>query len=437
MKRVIFVLLAGILLLCPSISKAETNSVNNQQLLQQIKMLQQKLMELEKKVEAQQKSIEETKQTEKEIKEASEMLKTLKDHISIGGVVEAEVNNTNIKRKKARDTEDSDITLATAELDVEAKLHEYATANLVFLWEEDDTEPVDIDEGYITLGNTDKFPLYLKAGRMYVPFGNFETNFISDPLTLELGEIQESAVLGGFYYKGIDFSVYAFNPDIDENKDNDDRIRSWGATLTLEFGPANPGEPGSEAHENYNNHILRVLPEGASLTMQFSYLNNIADTNDFKDYMSDNGWDKVKDYVDGFHAFLMAEFKGFNFIAEYVGALDDFDKTDFGRIGKKFQPKTWNFELGYTFPYWGEKEMTVAVKYEGSDEAEFIDPELFMEKQYGIAFTFNLFNNEKWGTTVDLSFEYLHGEADDSVIKFLGENIDKKDSVTTQLHVEF
>ncbi len=417
----------------PSIGFSETN----QEILQQIKILQKKLMELEKKVEAQQKSIEETKKVQEEIKQASEMLKTIKEHVSISGVIEVEANNTNKKRKSARDTEDSDITLATAEVDVNAKLNDYASGKIVLLWEEDETEPVDVDEGYIMLGNTDKFPLYLKAGRMYVPFGNFETNFISDPLTLELGEIQESAVLAGFYYKGIDFSVYAFNPDIDEAGDNDDRIRSWGATLTLEFGPYSPGEPGSEAHQEYNNHILRILPEGASLTMQFSYLNNIADTDDFKDYMSDNGWNKVKDYVSGFHAFLMAEFKGFNFISEYVTALSKFKKSDFGGIGRRFQPKTWNFELGYTFPYWKNKELTVAVKYEGSDEAAFIDPELFMEKQYGISFSFNLMNNEKWGTTVDLNIEYLHGEADDSIVKLLGENIDKKDSVTTQLHVEF
>ena len=172
--------------------------------------------------------------------------------------------------------------------------------------------------------------------------------------------------------------------------------------------------------------------------MQFSYLNNLADTNDFKDAFDDNGWTKsVKDYVGGFHAFLMAEGFGFNFIAEYLGATDDFDKTDFGNIGKKFQPKTWNFELGYTFTYYNDKEMTIAAKYEGSDEAAFIDPELFMETQYGIALSANLFTNEKWGTDVNLNIEYLHGEADDDIVKFLGEDIDSKDSVTIQLQAEF
>ena len=436
MKKILILFIAVLIFSSlPNISRA----ASNEELLQQIKILQQKLAELEKKVEKQQTSIEETKKTQEEVKEASEMLKNLKEHISIGGTVEVETNFTGIDNKHKSGDYSSDITLATAELDVEAKLHKYASANMVFLWEEDDTEPVDIDEGYITLGNTDYFPLYLKAGRMYVPFGNFETNFVSDPLTLELGEIQESAYQFGAFYKGLDFSVYFFNPDVNENNDsNEDIIKSWGATLSIEFGPASPGKPGSEAHENYNNHIINILPEDTSLQMQFSYLNNLADTNDFKDAFDDNGWTKsVKDYVGGFHAFLMAEGFGFNFIAEYLGATDDFDKTDFGNIGKKFQPKTWNFELGYTFTYYNDKEMTIAAKYEGSDEAAFIDPELFMETQYGIALSANLFTNEKWGTDVNLNIEYLHGEADDDIVKFLGEDIDSKDSVTIQLQAEF
>ncbi len=416
MKKILLLFLAFFVFAgLPSVSKAASND----ELLRQIKMLQQKLAELEKKVEKQQSSIEETKKNQEEIKEASDMLKTLKDHISIGGTVEVESNFTGIDRKGASGDSSSDITLATAELDMEAKLHKYASANLVFLWEEDDTEPVDIDEGYITLGNTDYFPLYLKAGRMYVPFGNFETNFVSDPLTLELGEIQESAYLFGAAYKGVDFSVYFFNPDIDENKDkNADIIKSWGATLSFDFAD--------------------FIPEDYSLNIQVSYLNNIADTNDFKDAFDDNGWTKsVKDYSSGFHAFLMAEGFGFNFIAEYLGATDDFDKTDFGGIGKKFQPETWNLELGYTFSYLKGKEMTVAVKYEGSNDAAFIDPDLFMEKQYGIAISANLFSSEKWGTNVNLNVEYLHGEADDDIVKLIGGNTDSKDSVTVQLQAEF
>ena len=392
---------------------------SNKELMRQIKILQQKLVELEKKVEKQQTTIEETKQNQEEVKEASEMLKTLKKHISLGGTVEVETNFTGIDNRNRSGDSSSDITLATAELDIEAKLHKYASANLIFLWEEDDTEPVDIDEGYITLGDTKYFPLYLKAGRMYVPFGNFETNFVSDPLTLELGEIQESSYLFGAAYKGIDFSLYFFNPDIDENNDsNADIIKSWGITLSYDFAD--------------------FFPENFGLNIQVSYLNNLADTNGFKDAFDDNGWgNSIDNYVGGFHAFLMAEFHNFNFIAEYLTATTDFDKSDFGGIGKNFQPETWNFELGYTFPYWNDKEMTIAIRYEGSNEAAFIDSSLFMKNQYGVAVAANLFSSAKWGTNVNLNIEYLHGESEDDIIKYLGENINNKNSVTVQLQAEF
>lgn len=46
----------------------------------------------------------------------------------------------------------------------------------------EDDNSVGIDEADITLGGTDDIPVYLKAGRLYVPFGNFETNMISETL---------------------------------------------------------------------------------------------------------------------------------------------------------------------------------------------------------------------------------------------------------------
>ncbi len=419
----------------PDLLKAE----QNQDLLEQIKSLQNKLQELEKKVEQQSSTIQETKDAQKDVKEASDMLKTLKEHIAISGALEVETNYSKFSKKDEKSEHSSDITLATAEIDIEATLNEYASGKLVFLWEEDDTEPVDIDEGYLTLGGSDTVPIYLKAGKMYVPFGNFESNFISDPLTLEIGETRESAVQFGVSYRGIDLSTYFFNPDIDENRDsNADIIKSWGATLSVEFGNSSEKESGSEAKPEYANKVLNVLPEETSLNIQISYINNISDGDSFKDAMSDNDWgSSVKDYVGGFHAFLMAEFFSFNFIAEYLSAVDDFDQTDFGEIGKKFQPETWNFELGYTFPFVYERELTVALKYGGSNEAAFIDPIVFMEEEYGIVFSTNLLSNEKWGTELGLSLEYLHGEADEDIVKLLGESIDSRDSITLQLSATF
>ena len=68
-----------------------------------------------------------------------------------------------------------------------------------------------VDGAVITLGNTEKNPVYLAAGKMAVPFGNYETQMISDPLTLEIGETAEDALQLGVEAGGFYGSVYAFN----------------------------------------------------------------------------------------------------------------------------------------------------------------------------------------------------------------------------------
>jgi len=122
---------------------------------------------------------------EQEVKELREKIESsgLLEGVSFSGAVEVEAGFEN----GYEDENTSDITLATVELGLEAKISEWARANVVLLWEEDDTEQVEVDEGTITLGNAERSPLYLTAGKFVVPFGAYETNMISDPLTLEIG----------------------------------------------------------------------------------------------------------------------------------------------------------------------------------------------------------------------------------------------------------
>jgi hypothetical protein len=119
------------------------------------------------------------------------LLGKINERVTLSGVVEVEAASS----EDFAGADTSDITLATVELGLDAEITEWVNAHLLLLWEEDDTEPMDLDEGTITLGNLEKFPLYLTAGKMYVPFGAFESNMISDPLPLELGENRESVKL--------------------------------------------------------------------------------------------------------------------------------------------------------------------------------------------------------------------------------------------------
>jgi hypothetical protein len=321
------------------------------------------------------------------------------DRISLSGLIEVEAGYEDYDYDDpAEDDEDSsDLVLATVELGIDVDFIKHVSGHVLLLWEEDDTEPLDVDEAFIRLDGEDVLPLYLQAGKMYVPFGNFESHFISDPNTLELGETRESAAVVGYANDLFDLSFGVFNGDIDE-EGKDDHIDSFvaGAVFTL------PEE---------------AVP-GLALSAGVSWISNIADSDGLSEAIEEAadeaGVDAViDDKVDGMAAFLIATLnERWTLIAEYVGALDEFESDDIGVEG--LEPKTWNFELGCAVT----DDLTVAAKYEGGDDLG----DLLPDEQYGIVGSYGLF---KYTT---LSLEYLHGEF---------ENDDERDLVTAQLAFEF
>jgi len=118
--------------------------------------------------------------------------------VLLSGTVKVEAHHSCRKFDDPNDPtkNESDITLATVEVAIDAKIHQFVQGHVLFLWEEDKTEGIKdfIDEGTITISNPYKSPYYLTAGKLSLPFGSFKTVFITDPMTLELGKINETVV---------------------------------------------------------------------------------------------------------------------------------------------------------------------------------------------------------------------------------------------------
>jgi len=93
---------------------------------------------------------------DKEVKASKERIggSGIPDGLSFSGAVEVEYGFEN----GYGDEKTSDITLATVELGVEARISDWAVTDVVLLWEEDDTPQVEVDKGTITLGNTERSP---------------------------------------------------------------------------------------------------------------------------------------------------------------------------------------------------------------------------------------------------------------------------------------
>jgi hypothetical protein len=333
--------------------------------------------------------------TDKEKAEAeSGPISTIRDHVDISGLVEVETAfGTDFE-----DNDLSDIVLATVELGFDAEINDWVNAHLLLLYEEDDTEPMDVDEGTITVGNPEVCPGYVTAGKMYVPFGNFESYMISDPLTLEVGETNESAVLVGMDASGFYASLYAFNGDIKKKDDgHDDQIRGFGGNVGYAF-------------EN----------DSMGIDIGIDCISNIADS----DLLSEVVSEEIEDYILGYTFHAILNIGPLGFIGEYVGAGDDFknDELLFGSDGA--QPIAWNIEAGYTFEL-GGKESTLALGYQGTDEALALElPETRVMGSFGI---------EIYDHTT-LSFEYAHDEDYDESDGGTGNDADVG---TAQLAVEF
>jgi len=218
----------------------------------------------------------------------------------------------------------SDIALATVEISLDAQINELVSGHILLLHEEDDT-PLEIDEGYITLQKKDS-PFGVMLGQMYVPFGLFETAMISDPLTLEIGETRESAIMLSFdnaFYA----SIYYFNGDTMQ-AGKEDKIDQYGANIGF-----------------------KLETDSYSINVGYSTISSIADSENLTQAISDEGLttpDAMTDIVSGSAIYAVLKYGMFTLIAEQVAADDKFDPADL-TAGSSKEMKATNLELGVEF----------------------------------------------------------------------------------------
>ena len=245
-------------------------------------------------------------------------------------------------------------------------------------------------------------PWFVTAGQQYVPFGAYETNLLSDPLTLEIGETRETAIQGGFENGGFFGALYVFNGSNKQNNGSDDEIDNWGAAL----GFAREGED-------------------LSFALGAGYINDIGDSDALQDQISANlGNNDVADHVGGWTANAMLTAGAFTVIGEYTAASDEFQLAELPFNGRGAKPKAWNIEVGYGFNLAG-KEATFAVGYQGTDEA--LNLEL-PERRTLAALSVAILPNTA------LTFEWAH---DEDYGTNDGGTDESADTATAQLAVEF
>jgi len=308
------------------------------------------------------------------------------DRVQISGLIEVEAAWQSVDVMDEEKEDSSSIELATAELVFDVNIHKNVDGHVMFKYEADE---VFVDEGFITIIGTEAFPAYLIAGRQYVPFGFYDSMFVTDPTTLVLGETNQDAVTAGYRFGGemVNIAIAAFNGSVNK-VDSDDHINT------------------------FTGGIFTSPLEGLSIGA--SYTSNLASSDTFSEFANE----EVDSLVGGWGAYATYEFLDrFKVLAEYVGALDSFKAGEiYGEEDtKERQPSAWNVEAGMTFM----ENLGLALRYGGADDggAEFLP-----ETQYGAILNYGFFN-------CNLALEYLHDEFEDDA--------QEVDTILAQLAVSF
>ncbi len=253
--------------------------------------------------------------------------------IVISGAIEVEAGFSS----DFQDLKTSDISLATVELGIDSQINDRVSGHLVLLHEEDDT-PLEVDEGTISIDMTNGWSL--TAGQMYIPFGDYESHMISDPLTLALGEARESAVLVGYETNGFYASAYVFNGDTREASTPaaEDSIEHSG----LSFG-----------------YVIET--DDYSLDLGLDYISNIGDSDGITEGLASPS--TLVDFVSGTALHAIYNRDALSVIFEYV-ASDEFDVADLAFNAQGATVSAFNIEASYGFD-----RGTAAIGYQTTEEA--------------------------------------------------------------------
>ena len=239
-------------------------------------------------------------------------------NIMISGLMEVEAAYIQDHNGTAHDS--SDVRLATFELAMQATPNQYTQANITLLHEEG--TPLDVDTANITINSPQN--LNITLGKLYIPFGTFETHQVNDTLALEIAETQDTAINMGFSLNHLSAEAYVF-------ANQEGKLNQSGLRLS------------------FHNHSLNLTAD---------YIFNILNSNTFIDLAEENDDIASLNNVHGTSLHLGTEVFGMALNAEHLFL---------GSIGNT-QISATQIESAYSF-----RSVTIALTYQETNDAEILD----------------------------------------------------------------
>lgn len=181
--------------------------------------------------------------------------------------------------------------------------------------------------GFVTVGDLGVTPFYFSVGQMFAPFGRYNTQMLSNPMTATIGQTLNRIALLGFYNDGLYAEGYVFRGDAAVGPSNN--INNGGANIGYQYN-------GNDWGFGLGAGYIRDLAD--SLGIQKTG----AASNMFQGFGFNSATESLHDLVPGADLHGAIHVAKVTLIGEYVGATSSFNANDLsfesGRNRHRFFP---------------------------------------------------------------------------------------------------
>jgi hypothetical protein len=251
--------------------------------------------------------------------------------VALSGAVEGRLNSVHHYNGMER----SDINLSNAELDIVGEAGPWATTVMVISYDDSrlssgsrvSNSKLGIDRGFITIGQLNKFPMYLTIGQINAPFGAYSSRMLTDTATKVLGKFKDRMVVVGFNLKGLSAQIFGFPG---ETKTNDHNVlRHAGFNLNFE-------------------HLMNKF----KFTIGNSVIGNLAESNGMQKIFANSnfGNEVLQKDICGIDSRIKVSYDNkYSISAEYVGAAEEFGRSDLRFNTRGAKPQAFHTEAAVDF----------------------------------------------------------------------------------------
>lgn len=312
------------------------------------------------------------------------------DWLSVSGLIELETAYSRNHFTDNRDRTESERPALALQLGMEITVSDWLEAELIYDVETNGKRKLSgLDEAMV---GVDLEPWGFKAGRQYLPFGEYYSYFVSGPMQ-DFGEARADSLIID-YAVSDQFEITGYILDGDSKQSGSDGFYSdwdWGANIEL-------------------------VSVNEAIRINVGYLSDLAESDG--SLLADSG-NSYSQRVPAWNGNILLGFDHIEMTAEVVQASRAFTEFEKGVD----RPFAWNLELAY-FPKYS---VQYALRLGFSDEL--VGQPRW---QYGVALTWRPFKN------TSLSLEYLRNEYKKEFVLDDNDNeLNSRDQVAAQLSIEF